>query len=233
MQTEVFDKIMTGLNERITACQENLGSIHTTDDIAELSIKDAVALRDFCMNEQAKMTKAVMVELYHIIGMGNLTAVQMTKFIQAIKTYLAFRSIIKAIASNLTDLNDLPAIPVHTKYKLSVLADVTLHAGPESAPVVDDTAGIEDATPPLKASEIPYALNGKEITIPEERLLEFFRLGPKFGAATGNFDALKTKIGNAGEYWGIKWVGIIDKVVYGRVASSKIYCKLKEMSLIV
>ena len=71
------------------------------------------------------MTKVAMVDLYHIIGMAELTPPQMMKFTYAIQKYLQYRPTIKAIAKHLDSIFELPKIPVETQYKLMGLDTLT------------------------------------------------------------------------------------------------------------
>ena len=71
------------------------------------------------------MTEIAMVDSYHIIGMGNLSAVQSTQFTKLLNKYLSYRSDIKAI-SNLGEISNLPKLPTISKFKLLQLGDITL-----------------------------------------------------------------------------------------------------------
>jgi len=144
---ESFDKITTALETRITECEKYLANIKTTEDLANMTLKDLSALREFCKKESAVMTEIIMVDFYHIIGMGNLTAIQEAKFIKQMKKYLSFRTNMKSLASQLNtlSLDDLPEIPAKSRFKLKALCDLTLYSSKE-AEQDDSTAFEETAT---------------------------------------------------------------------------------------
>lgn len=127
MEKEEYSKLIEALNIRVDECHKYLDEIKTTDDLKNVSIARALEIRDFCIKEVDLQTKVLMCDLYHIIGMGNLSAVQMNLFIKLIKDYAHFRPDLKALATKLDSISDLPTLPAKTKYKLQVLGDITLH----------------------------------------------------------------------------------------------------------
>lgn len=231
MKKEEFEKIYGALVERRERCDDYLADIHTTEDLADMTIKTAANLKAFCAAEQSCMDKVAMIELYHIIGMGNLTATQMSKFCKELKAYLEYRSLIKCINYCLCRIDSLPNIPVRNTYKLSVLSDITLVSGPEDGELIEDFDDIVDCSSTLTNPTIPFTLKGKEISIPEDKLEEFARLKGRFGCAVGDLATLKSKIGSSSEYWGVKWAGAIEGKVYGTVISSSVYTRLKKLAI--
>ena len=145
-----FDKITTALETRISECKKYLTNIKTTDDLANMTLKDLAALREFCKKESAVMTEIIMVDFYHIIGMGNLTAIQEAKFIKQMKKYMSFRTNMKSLASQLNtlSLDDLPEIPAKSKFKLKALCDLTLYSSKEAEQdtntAFEETAEVSD-----------------------------------------------------------------------------------------
>ena len=129
MKKEEFDLVISALQERLDNCEKYLGEIKTTEDLKNITIGQALELRDFCVAEVEKMTKIVMVDLYHIIGMGDLSVPQMMKFVFMMKAYLAYRPNIKSISKGFDSITELPKIPVRTKFKLLALCDLALTAG--------------------------------------------------------------------------------------------------------
>ena len=85
MTKETFNKIKGTLETRIQRCQAYLVGINTTDDLKRLTIEQAQQLIQFCREEEAMMTRVVQTDLYHIIGMGDLTPPQMMQFTYLIK----------------------------------------------------------------------------------------------------------------------------------------------------
>lgn len=127
MEKEKYEKLIEALNIRIGKCHEYLDGIKTTDDLKNISIKRALEVREFCIKEVDLQTKALMCDLYHIIGMGNLSALQMNKFIKLIKEYSTFRPDLKALATKLDSLSELPELPAKTKYKIQILGEFNLY----------------------------------------------------------------------------------------------------------
>jgi hypothetical protein len=60
-----------------------------------------------------------MVDLYHIIGMGNLSAMQLGKVYKLIRAYSTYRPDIKAISKWDGNLTSLPQIPKRTSFHLT------------------------------------------------------------------------------------------------------------------
>ena len=125
MTNDNFETIKATLEKRIAACNLRLGFILTTEDLNQLTIQEARTLKYWAKNEQAKMDRIITTDLYHIIGMGELTVTQMNLFIKLIKEYLAFRSDIKAIASNLT-IENIPELPTVSEYTLTGFGNIKL-----------------------------------------------------------------------------------------------------------
>lgn len=145
MKAEGFDLIKNDLSKRVADCDRYLASIHTTDDISDLTISKAKELRDFCKSEYLDMTKIAMVDFYHIIGMGGLTVIQMNIFISLMKKYLSYRPLVQTICAYLTDFDNLPKIPVRTSFKLTTLASgLELTSGPEDGYLQNGICDIED-----------------------------------------------------------------------------------------
>ena len=105
MNKESFDKIVKDLETRISMCEKKLDKIASKETLLNISLKEFIELRNYCQEEQSKMDK-VNNDLYHLIGMGGLTPIQLQKFCGLIKKYLVYRSDIKYLASLSTiDLN--------------------------------------------------------------------------------------------------------------------------------
>lgn len=190
MKKEIFEKIQTRLETRIAKCNLHLYEIETTDDLKKLTIEMAQALQRFCREEETVMTKFVQCDLYHLIGMGDLTPPQMMKLTYLTRDWLKYRSTVKAIAMNFDKISQLPGIPVNKAYRLRTWGDITLSTSGEIA-----ASGID----------VPYAIAGNLIQVlPEElpKFLEFWSLKAKVNFSVNNFDQ-KLKAGV--EYGGIRW----------------------------
>jgi hypothetical protein len=137
------------------------------------------------------MTKFVQNDLYHLIGMGELTPPQMMKLTYLTKDWLQYRSAIKALAMNFDKISQLPKIPVASAYKLK-LCDITLSSGAEALKL-------------LASEDVPYAVSGNMIQVLKEDLDEFIAFWSekaKVNFSTNNFQQ-KLKAGV--EYGGVRW----------------------------
>ena len=76
MDKEKFDKIKEGLERRIAKCEERLGNVRTGDDLWKMTVQEAHALKLWANAEMSKMDQIIKSDLYHIVGMGKMTASQ-------------------------------------------------------------------------------------------------------------------------------------------------------------
>lgn len=190
MKKEIFEKIQTRLETRIAKCNLHLYEIETTDDLKKLTIEMAQALQRFCREEETVMTKFVQCDLYHLIGMGDLTPPQMAKLTYLTRDWLKYRSTVKAIAMNFDKISQLPGIPVNKAYRLRTWGDITLSTSGEIA---------------VSGLDVPYAIAGNLIQVlPAElpKFLEFWSLKAKVNFSVNNFEQ-KLKAGV--EYGGVRW----------------------------
>lgn len=211
MDKQLFSEILSSLEERRDLCQKYLGSVYTTEDLSQLSLAQAAELRKFCVEEQDVMTKICMVDLYHIIGMGNLSPNQMMKFTFTMQDYLSYRPAVKVLAQKLDRIDDLPRIPVKTKFRLLGLGDITLTYG--EGDVVDE-ASVEDYEKlkvqniPEPPAELPFTIEGSRINVDFTKLDLFVQLMTELFKTPLSANTLKNKINNRGEYLGINWIGM-------------------------
>lgn len=244
MKKEEFDLVISSLQERLDNCEKYLGEIQTTEDLKNITIKQALELKDFCVAEVEKMTKIAMVDLYHIIGMGDLSVPQMMKFIFMMKAYLAYRPNIKSISKGFDSIAELPKIPVKTKFKLLALCDLTLTVG-EDEDAFEDNATIDDYTELKKVNvkadeEVSekadekqitvwgdcFSIVGQTITVDLGRLGEFSKILTKGTKVKCDLTKLITKIINNKTYFGIEWTDAEDNKATGKLLSSSPLYKL-------
>lgn len=207
MVKEQFKKLMTALEIRVLHCETQLGGIRSADDLKKLTIEQAATLKIFCQAEESVMTKIAMVDLYHIIGMGNLSSVQMMQFISCMKKYLSFRPTVKVISQHLDKITTLPTIPTATKFKLLGLGNITLLAGENSS---DAELYIEDYTqldcPPFpQEAELPYTITDQVIRVNMTRLEEFAGIAASVLKTPITLKALQQRLNSKREYLGIDW----------------------------
>ena len=252
MKKEEFDLVIGALQERLDNCEKYLGEIKTTEDLKNITIGQALELRDFCVAEVEKMTKIVMVDLYHVIGMGDLSVPQMMKFVFLMKAYLAYRPNIKSISKGFDSITELPKIPVKTKFKLLALCDLTLTAG-EGEEAFEDNATIDDYNELKKVNvkadeevsekadeEVSektdkeqvvvqgdcFSIVGQTITVDLGRLGEFSKILTEGTKVKCDLTKLITKIINNKTYFGIEWTDAEDDKAIGKILPSSPLYKL-------
>lgn len=230
MQSEHFTQIIENLDARVDMCVANFSGIKSDDDINNLPLAEAKRLRDLAKSEVEKMTNIAMVELYHIIGMGDLTMPQLSTFLKKVKTYLKYRPVVKFFAKNFTTIDDIPPIQNGTKYQLAELGNFWLTVGNEEA--VDDKASIDDYVrehhPTVKIG-FDYSLRGKELKVHENQLDSLATNGEIIFGTQVNATTLKQKILKKCEYCGVAWQGIdSEDYIHGTVKSNTVYLKLKK-----
>ena len=244
MKKEEFDLVISALQERLDNCEKYLGEIQTTEDLKNITIGQALELKDFCVAEVEKMTKIAMVDLYHIIGMGDLSVPQMMKFIFLMKAYLAYRPNIKSISKGFDSMTNLPKIPVKTKFKLLALCDLTLTVG-EDEEAFEDNATIDEYTELKKVNvkndeEVSEKTDKEQITVQGDcfsivdqtvmvdmgRLGEFHKVLSSLATTTCDFTKLIKKILDHKSYFGIEWIGSENNIAAGKILPSSPLYKL-------
>ena len=191
MNKETFTKIQAFLEGRTAACKLYVGGLKTTADLKVLTIEQAQVVLRFCRQEETIMTKFVQNDLYHLIGMGELTPPQMMKLTYLTKDWLQYRSTVKALAMNFDKISQLPNIPVAAVYVCKTV-DLTLASDLE---VLCDRA----------SNEIPYTVSGNLIQVLKEdlsRFLEFWSTKAKVNFSETNF---QQKLKASVEYGGVRW----------------------------
>lgn len=147
MEKQTFEIIENNLKKRISQCEEKMDHILTTDDLTNITIKEFLELQSFCKQEQIDMTEILMVDLYHVLGMGKLTLQQRNTFLSLINKYATYRSDMKCICS-MKEISDLPKLPSKSKFRLHKLGDVTLESDPRGpgrdVVVLDETNEVSD-----------------------------------------------------------------------------------------
>lgn len=244
MKKEEFDLVIGALQERLDNCKKYLGEIKTTEDLKNITIKQALELKDFCIAEVEKMTKIAMVDLYHIIGMGDLSVPQMMKFIFLMKAYLSYRPNIKSISKGFDSMTNLPKIPVKTKFKLLALCDLTLTVG-EDEEAFEDNATIDEYTELKKVNvkadeEVSEKTDKEQIAVQSDcfsiveqtvmvdmgRLGEFHKVLSNLATTTCDFTKLIRRILDHKAYFGIEWIGSENNMAAGKILPSSPLYKL-------
>lgn len=224
MEKIEFQKIMEALEKRIEHCSAQLSEVTTTDDLSRLTITEAADLKSFCVAEEEVMTKIVMVDLYHIIGMGELTPPQMMKFTYAMQKYQQYRPTIKAITKWSGDILDLPKIPVVTQYKLMGLGDITLYAGVGEYMI--DVASVEDYSQTKRKPLLPFKIEGRRIKVDMTQFDFFVTLMTNLTKSPLNTDNFAKALAAHKDYLGIEWIGCNSYEAIGCFKSDDMYKKL-------
>ena len=252
MKKEEFDLVISALQERLDNCEKYLGEIQTTEDLKNITIGQALELKDFCVAEVEKMTKIAMVDLYHIIGMGDLSVPQMMKFIFLMKAYLAYRPNIKSISKGFDSMTNLPKIPVKTKFKLLALCDLTLTAGKDED-AFEDNATVDEYTELKQMNakkdeevsekadeEVSDKTDEEQITVQSDcfsivdqtvmvdmgRLGEFHKVLSNLATTPCDFTKLIRRILDHKSYFGIEWIGSENNIAAGKILPSSPLYKL-------
>ena len=190
MNKETFEIIKTNLEARVNECKAHLDHIITTDDLKTITVGEAQELKAWASKEGAIMTEIVMVDFYHIIGMGELTVLQTNAFIKLIKEYMSYRSDLKTIGAHFS-LDNLPNLPSTSEFTLKQLGDITLtskvRGRSEAASTFVETNNVEDyrlATQELSSLDCvdetntygPFKIKDPVITLPATSLNDFIKV---------------------------------------------------------
>lgn len=191
MHKDIFIKVQSTIEGRVAACHFYLDDIKTTDDLKKLTLEQAQNLLRFCRQEETTMTKFVQSDLYHLIGMGELTPPQMMKLTYLTKDWLQYRSTVKALAMNFDKISQLPNIPVASAYACKIF-DLTLASDPEALKV-------------QVASEVPYAVSGNMIQVLSEDLTKFITFWSTKAKVNFSENNFQQKLKAGVEYGGVRW----------------------------
>jgi hypothetical protein len=219
MNKEQLLTMMSALDIRKDLCKKHLGDIATTADLSKITLAAAADLKNFCIAEETIMTNIVMVDLYHVIGMGNLSPTQMMKFTYSIQEYLEYRPTIKSIVKNLDSIMSLPKIPVKTQYKLQRLGDVVLTKG--EGHIVDESLG--DAC--FDTKDLPFSLDGRVIKVDLNQLEYFVTLWATINKSKFSCDTFRQKCLGLKEYAGIQWTTTTSTEAIGTIKANDMYAR--------
>ena len=228
MNKSDFEIIKTNLEARIEACRHTLGLITEDNPIENLTVAQLRTAKTFVKDEYVKQSNILLIDLYHVIGMGNLSATQRGIFTKLIAEYASYRPDLNALNKWNGNLYSLPKIPKRTKFRLKELG-LELVAGrggeieeiSESLPSeesVEDTMVEKDMKDSLEGLTPVgvYKLTDNAIVVPEDELTKFseFIINHKCfqtqipAIIEQNIKKQKTYGGiywtyRAGSYWGV------------------------------
>lgn len=118
MQKELFEQVITKYQAVLEECEAFVKLFEDDADLEKLTIKDFKELIAKAQKLQGKADGILHNELYHLIGMGNLTSVQTSKLCAVIKKIASTRSYFKPVAGYV--LNKLPKVPDKSDYKCGI-----------------------------------------------------------------------------------------------------------------
>ena len=118
MNKEDFAKITSVLEAKVDLLDRTLGPITEDNPLECLSIKQVKEIVEISTKELNTMTNILMVDTYHILGMGKLSPTQLSTFTRLLRAYSSYRPDLKAIVKWNGKITSLPKIPKRTKFKL-------------------------------------------------------------------------------------------------------------------
>ena len=100
MKNSDYQLIVKSLANQINQCESALSCYNLcSQDISKMMIEQINSTISSCREAQGEMDKFVTSDLYHLIGMADLSAAQTAKIIKLTKTLLEYRSDIKFFAN--------------------------------------------------------------------------------------------------------------------------------------
>ena len=124
MNKKDYELLIKNLDKVISECQDIDTKFSSSEAVLKWTIKEYQNNCNKARELQSKTDIILKTDCYHIIGMGNLSVSQSTRFIKKIKTLGELRSKIKVLAS-VQDVM-VPNIPKSSEYKCSLLNDKKL-----------------------------------------------------------------------------------------------------------
>ena len=118
MEKTQFNSIIENYTKVAEEAESFIELFNGDFDLNNLTIKDFKTLMEKARKLQSKTDKILKSELYHLIGMGNLTATQTQKLCAVIKRISASRSYFKPVSCYV--LNKLPDVPDKSSYKCEI-----------------------------------------------------------------------------------------------------------------
>ena len=185
MNKSDFEIIKTNLEARIEACKQTLGLITEDNPIENLTVAQLKAAKAFVKDEYVKQSNILLIDLYHVIGMGNLSAVQRGIFNKLIAEYASYRPDLNALNKWTGNLYNLPKIPKRTKFKLKELGlELVSGRGGEIEEISESLPSEESLEDKMVEKDMKDALDGltpvgvyklsdNAIIVPEDKLTSF------------------------------------------------------------
>lgn len=107
MKQKEFNKLTESLDTVIHHGQTIAEFVKQNKDVHEWTINEFTKTKRSSQAFQSRVDVFLSSDLYHIIGMGSLSACQLTKFLTQVRIILKYRAMSKSINA-MKDLNTVP-----------------------------------------------------------------------------------------------------------------------------
>lgn len=217
MTAERFSKIFDALLERKNKCDEILGSLFENPDISDRTIKEIVAIKEFCEAELPIMTNIAMCDLYHIIGMSDITPIQTMQFIKVFKEYIRYRVIVKLFTDKEFYIDEVPKLPKKSRYRMLELGNVEVAvifsnglgdtldvANLEEYDILKKNKHPDEPNPSPKPT-LPFVLDGYSVIIKRSDIEKFTLLINEIMHMDASIPNAVSKITNLKDCLGFSW----------------------------
>lgn len=112
MEKQLFTSMMEKLASLIADSKVCAQVLENADSVGSMPIEDYNKICKRARQIQADEDRIFKAELYHIIGMGGLSATQTLQFTKAIRELGEYRSAVKRVATaQLAQFNGAPEVP--------------------------------------------------------------------------------------------------------------------------
>ena len=104
MVKEKFESLLNQITSLIDDCKSCV--VYSSDELLKMTLAEIQKRIDKAQDIQSSMDTVLTTELYHILGMGNLSASQQLRFMSKVREYCSYRPYIKMLSQY-----NLPAVP--------------------------------------------------------------------------------------------------------------------------
>lgn len=125
MKQTQFDAMMKQLINLRTECDNVVSKAGRKEDFEKLTIHEANHTINIARVLESKQTIFFNAELYHIIGMGNLSAKQQSMFLKEVKKLSSSRGRLKMVAG--ITIPSMGEVADKSKYECKILGAKLVH----------------------------------------------------------------------------------------------------------
>lgn len=242
MNEKDFNLICNKLKERIETCRSQFSEITPFTNLEDLSLKKIKEVISFSQKEYIDQSHILMVDLYHILGMGNLSVTQNSTLIKLIKEYSSYRPILNKLGKKEIDLNNLPDIKNYEKTYFILTRFNELRLGSEEGIELDEfsnTTYSNENKQTTITNSLPYTYFNKKTGEIRYNKTEVKKLASFLVQKTALFSgfkqtSLESKLLETGSYGFYNFfVGETEGIGYlsCKDDTTSIDCLLKKMSI--